>query len=57
MGENPFLRAKTQLRPPKPKSRDGHEVSKLTKISGKRIAGALRAEFARAQKRQDSKPR
>ncbi|MBF5045098.1 hypothetical protein FGE12_22035 [Aggregicoccus sp. 17bor-14] len=33
----------------------GHEVGKMTKVAGKRIGGALRAEQARQQKRKDSR--
>jgi len=33
----------------------GHEVSQMTKVAGKRIGGALRAEQARQQKRKDSR--
>ncbi len=39
------------------RGRTGHEVSKQTQSVGKRIGGALRAEFARAQKRRDMKGR
>ncbi|WP_163997540.1 hypothetical protein [Pyxidicoccus caerfyrddinensis] len=40
--------------PPWPK-RQGNPVSKLTKVAGRRIGGALRAEQARQQKRKDSR--
>lgn len=33
----------------------GKAVSKATKVTGKRIGGALRAEQARQQKRRDSR--
>jgi hypothetical protein len=33
----------------------GNPVSKITKVAGRRIGGALRAEQARQQKRKDSR--
>ncbi|MDC0713767.1 hypothetical protein POL68_35195 [Stigmatella sp. ncwal1] len=33
----------------------GNPVSKITKVAGRRIGGALRAEKARQQKRKDSR--
>lgn len=58
MGENPYLAAKHSMRPQKPKQNaNGQAVSKATQATGKRIGGALRAEFARLQKRKDSRPR
>jgi|GEM_PF-1271557 len=33
----------------------GNPVSKMTKVSGKRIGGALRSEYARQQKRRDTR--
>ncbi|MFL5351518.1 hypothetical protein [Archangium sp.] len=41
-------------RPAKPKKM-GNPVSKMTQVSGKRIGGALRAEYARQQKRRDTR--
>lgn len=58
MGRNPFLDPAGWSEPKKRKQQvEGQPVSKATKMIGKRIGGALRAEFARAQKRRDSKPR
>ncbi len=33
----------------------GNPVSKMTLVAGKRIGGALRAEYARQQKRRDTR--
>jgi hypothetical protein len=41
--------------PIKPNKRRGNPVSKMTQVSGRRIAGALRAEYARQQKRRDTR--
>lgn len=38
----------------KPK-RVGNPVSKVTQVAGRRIGGAQRAEFARQQKRRDTR--
>jgi hypothetical protein len=35
--------------------KQGRPVSQMTRVAGKRIAGAQRAEQARGQKRRDSK--
>ncbi len=61
MGKNPFLQhqtheskdsSPTRARDPRDKS-----VSKFARSAGKRVGGAMRAEFARAQKRRDMKGR
>lgn len=41
-------------RPAKPKKM-GNPVSKMTQVAGKRIGGALRSEYARQQKRRDTR--
>ena len=41
-------------RPAKPK-KQGNPVSKMTQVAGKRIGGALRSEYARQQKRRDTR--
>ncbi len=41
-------------RPLKPKKL-GNPVSKVTQVAGKRIGGALRSEYARQQKRRDTR--
>jgi hypothetical protein len=41
--------------PIKLNKRLGNPVSKMTQVAGRRIAGALRAEQARQQKRRDTK--
>jgi hypothetical protein len=33
----------------------GNPVSKMTQVAGRRIGGALRSEYARQQKRRDTK--
>jgi hypothetical protein len=33
----------------------GNPVSKMTQVAGKRIGGALRSEYARQQKRRDTR--
>ena len=54
MMDNRFPKAQPKWRPLK-SQRMGNPVSKATKVTGKRIGGALRAEYARQQKRRDTR--
>lgn len=58
MARNPFQQQGSPFQSKaRNKGRQGQEVSKHTRAVGKRIGGALKAEFARAQKRRDAKRR
>jgi hypothetical protein len=54
MNKKPSGKTQQNKRPAKPKKM-GNPVSKVTKVAGKRIGGALRAEQARQQKRRDTR--
>ncbi|HLL55304.1 MAG TPA: hypothetical protein VK447_17230 [Myxococcaceae bacterium] len=54
MDDKRFPKAQPNWRPLKPQKM-GNPVSKMTKVSGRRIGGALRAEYARQQKRRDTR--
>jgi hypothetical protein len=54
MKDKSFPGNPTGWKPLKPKKL-GNPVSKVTQVAGRRIGGALRSEYARQQKRRDTR--